>query len=198
MEMPKPTDAHRRFESMAGNWRGTETMHPSPWDPNGGTAEGHSSSRVALGGFAMIGDYKQIRDGKVNFQGHAVWTYDTKDQNYVMYWWDNAGSAVNIFRGNFDGDKLTLVCTDYSGNWRLTYDYSTPDTLKSKMEMSQDGQNWSPFFDGTYQRSAEAAPKPPAAKAKKAAKKPAPKKPVKVMKKKTAKPAKKKVKAKRR
>lgn len=200
MEMPKPTDAHRRFENMAGIWRGAETLFPSPWDPNGGTATGQTKSRVALDGFTMIGDYQQERNGVVTFRGHVVWTYDVKDQNYVMYWWDNMGSAVNVFRGNFDGDKLTMTCTDYSGNWRLTYDYSMPDTLKSKLEMSQDGQNWAPFIEGEYHRVAAEEPKPApaAAKAKKPMKKkPAMKKAAKV-KKKPAKPMTKKAKSKRR
>jgi hypothetical protein len=187
MDMPKPTAAHRRFESMAGNWRGTEIMHPSPWDPVGGTATGQTTSRVALDGFTMVGDYKQERNGMVTFQGHSVWSYDTKDNCYLFYWWDSMGSPVNIFKGNFDGDKLTMVCSDYSGTWRLTYDYSTPGTLKSKMEISQDGQNFNPFFEGAYQKAAAAAPKA----AKKPAKKALAKKAAKPMKKKMAKPVKK-------
>ena len=47
-EMPKPTEHHKRFEAMAGRWRGTETMYPSQWDPKGGTAQGRNDMRVAV------------------------------------------------------------------------------------------------------------------------------------------------------
>lgn len=197
MEMPKPTDAHRRFAMMAGNWSGSEIMHPSPFDPEGGTATAVTMSRVALDGFTLIGDYQQQRHGVVTFQGHSVWTYDAKDQCYTMYWWDSMGSPVNVFRGNFDRDTLTMTCTEHSGTWRLTYDYSSPGILKSKMEISQDGQNFNTFFEGTYQPTVAAAPKSVSKPAKKTAK-PVKKKPAKVIKKKPAKPAKKKTKGKKR
>jgi hypothetical protein len=188
MEMPKPSEAHRRFETMAGDWLGDEIMHPSPFDPAGGVAIGHTISEVGLDGFALIGEYQQERDGVVTFRGHSVWTYDGKDQCYVMYWWDSMGSPVNVFKGNYSGDILTMNCSDQSGHWRLTYDYSTPGTLKSIMQMSQDGQNFNPLFEGTYYPVIEAPAKK--APAKNAAKKPA--KPAKPAKKKPTKPAKKK------
>ena len=65
MEMPIPSDGHRKLEKIAGQWEGEETMHPSPWDLQGGKATGHIRSRVALSGFALINDYEQERDGKV-------------------------------------------------------------------------------------------------------------------------------------
>jgi hypothetical protein len=64
MTTPTPNEQHRRLELLAGVWRGTETMHPSQWDPNGGTAEGTNEIRVALNGFALVTDYRQLRDGQ--------------------------------------------------------------------------------------------------------------------------------------
>ena len=63
MEMPRPTQEHRKLEQLVGAWTSKEKLHPSPWDPKGGTATGHIRSRVALGGFAVTGDYEQKRDG---------------------------------------------------------------------------------------------------------------------------------------
>jgi hypothetical protein len=54
MEMPKPSDGHRRLERLAGRWEGEEKMEPSPWDPQGGTALGCVT-------------------------GHGVYTYDPKE-----------------------------------------------------------------------------------------------------------------------
>jgi len=51
MEMPRPLDEHKRLKSLAGTWEGEETLHPSPWDPKGGTAQGRVGSRHPIVGF---------------------------------------------------------------------------------------------------------------------------------------------------
>jgi hypothetical protein len=61
MEMPKPTPGHLRLKKLEGHWEGEETMHPSQWDPKGGTATGRTQGRLALNGFALISDYDQER-----------------------------------------------------------------------------------------------------------------------------------------
>ena len=67
MEMPKPTADHKRLEKLAGIWKGTETLFPSPWDPKGGQAEGTTRGRVCLSGFAVVIDYEQSRGGKTTW-----------------------------------------------------------------------------------------------------------------------------------
>lgn len=152
MEMPRPTDAHRRLEQFAGHWVGEEIMHPSPWDPEGGKAEGHMQSRRALDGFAAIDDYEQRRGGQVTFRGHGVHSYDTQQQCYVLHWWDSMGMPANVFRGNFTGDVLTMTCVDAQGHSRMTYDLSQPGQLRSKLEMSPDGKEWKVFMESSYRR----------------------------------------------
>ncbi len=150
MEMPKVTDHHRRLERLAGRWRGNETMHPSPWDPNGGTAIGRNESRMALGGFALITDYVQERDGKVTFEGHGVMTYDAENERYALHWFDSIGSPEELFTGGFDGDVLTLSHGGPGMHARLTYDLTREDVLGSRMEMSQDGNEWATLFECDY------------------------------------------------
>jgi hypothetical protein len=152
MDMPKPTADHRRLEKLAGNWRGEETMHPSAWDPEGGVAQGTTRSRVALDGFAVIGDYEQTRDGKVTYSGHAVYTFDPRAKEVVLHWFDSMGMGVDVFRGAWQGERLTLQSQNPMGHWRMTNDYSKPGTMTSRMESSQDGKSWTPLFDGSYTR----------------------------------------------
>lgn len=151
-EMPQPTEAHKKLERLAGNWSGEETMMPSPWDPKGGKATAKISSRVALSGFVVVGDYEQHRDSVCTFQGHSVWTWNAQDACYQLYWWDSIGVPVNIFKGNFNGDTLTMTCVDHQGHSRLTYQFTGPSSLRSTMEMSQDGKNWMKLFEGAYER----------------------------------------------
>ena len=150
-EMPKPGEHHEKLKKLAGQWQGEEKMYPSDWDPKGGTAMGHTSARVSLDGFAVLSDYHQERDGRVTYQGHAVWTYDAKEGCYVLHWFDSMGSPAEVFKGTFENNVLTV---SHGGKMhaRLTYDLSHGDTMKSKMEMSPDGTHWNVFFDGIYRK----------------------------------------------
>src|SRR5262249_1220777 len=152
MDMPKPTAAHRLLEKLAGTWQGEEKMYPSPWSPEGGMAQARIASRVALDGFAVIGDYQQSRHGTVTFCGHSVFTYHAFEKCYVLYWFDSMGMPANLFRGQFDGDKLTVTSTSPQGQSRLQYEWPAPGQMRSRMEISQDGQKWNSLFEGTYRR----------------------------------------------
>ena len=153
MEMPKPTAGHRKLESFAGIWKGKETMHPSPFDPKGGVAVGTTHARIALGGFAIVGDYEQVRDGKKSYEGHAVYTWDPNANDVVLHWFDCMGMGVDEFRGAWKDATIQFQCENAMGLWRLSYDLSKPGKLASRMESSQDGTKWATLFDAAYERA---------------------------------------------
>ena len=152
MEMPKPSAGHRKLEMLAGNWEGEERMHPSERDPKGGTAVGRTKSRMGVGGFALMTDYEQERNGVISFSGHGMYTYDPKKDVYSLYWIDSMGSPPEMFSGGFTGDVLTLA---HGGpmHVRLRWDLSKSGHLSSMMEMSGDGLSWKKLFDGEYRRT---------------------------------------------
>ena len=152
MEMPILTSEHRKLEKIAGRWEGEEKMYPSPWDPKGGTAIGRIKSRIALGGFALINDYEQEREGKITFTGHGVFTYSPEEKLYLLTWFDCMGVAPEVFKGTFDGEVLRLSHGGPGMHARLTYDLSEPGYLSTSMEMAQDGTNWMKFFDARLAR----------------------------------------------
>jgi hypothetical protein len=152
MEMPRPTDAHRRLEQLAGTWIGTETMHPSPWDPKGGTATGRIEARMDLGGFFLIEDYVQERGGQVTYRGHGVFGHDAGSGAYTMHWFDCMGGSGEPARGTWDGDTLTLQSQTPMGHGRYTYRVA-PGEIGFKLEQSRDGREWSTYFDATYRRA---------------------------------------------
>lgn len=152
MQMPKPTEAHSRLQLFAGEWQGEEVMHPSPWSPTQMTATAIIRGRIALDGFAAIGEYEQSMGGTCTFRGHAVYTYDQETQEYVLHWFDSMGGKCNVFRGRFDGNLCSLVSSSPMGQHRMTYDFRDPNRPRSRMEVSQDGRSWTPFFDGSYTR----------------------------------------------
>jgi len=156
MHMSKPTEVHQNLARFAGTWTGEEVLHPSQWDPNGSTVQARNETRLALGGFVVIGDYEQQKDGQVTFTGHSVHTYDANLKCHVLYWFDCMGVPPNVFTGNFAGDALILTCEHTSPGGprfsRLTYDMSKPGKMQSRMEMSDDGETWVSFMDGSYTR----------------------------------------------
>ena len=80
-----------------------------------------------------------------------MWTYDPKENVYVLHWFDSMGSPAEVFKGAFKGDVLT-VSHGGPNHARLTYDFSQGSQLKSKMEMSKDGKSWNTFFESTYEK----------------------------------------------
>lgn len=143
------TDAHHVLHRLAGDWRGQETIAPSPGDPSGGVAEAVVRNRVALDGLIVIQDYDQERNGKVVFQGHGV--FGVQGTGVVLRWWDNWSPAPREFRGVVDGESVILVSPDPKGqaraSWHLrdhAYDYS--------LEVSPDGAAWTTYTTATYAR----------------------------------------------
>ena len=153
MEMPKPTVHHQKLDRLVGRWTGTETMLPSQWDPQGGTATGRNHTRMALDGFAVITDYEQERDGVITFRGHGVMTYEPNEECYVLYWFDSLGSSLEVFKGTFDGDVLTVSHGGPGMHARLTYDFRNEGILGSRMDMSEVGSEWKTLFECDYQQN---------------------------------------------
>ena len=150
MEMPKPGPAHDKLAQLAGNWEGDETVHPSPMDPKGGPAQGSWNFRLGVGGFFLIGDYQEARDGQVNLEGHAVFGVD--GDGYVMYWFDSSGMAPSAPpRGTWTADTLVLQ-HEMPGMGHARYTMVVGDTLKFTIENSADGATWTPFLEGDYSR----------------------------------------------
>lgn len=151
MEMPKPTETHERLKKIVGNWVGEERLYPSPWDPKGGTAIGRVQNRLALDGFVVVQDYEQERNGRVNFRGHGVFTWNQSERCYVLYWFDSMGFPPNLFKGNFENNVLTVATKDAQGHSRAVFDFNKDRQYSYKMDVSQDGNQWYTFMEATYQ-----------------------------------------------
>ena len=109
--------------------------------------------RPALDGFYAIGDYRQERDGVVNFRGHAVVGWDSGTSRYVMYWFDSTGFLPSEpSTGTWDGDTLTVGHTDQTGHHRYSWTVRG-DGMDMRIENSPDGSEWSTFLEGTYRRA---------------------------------------------
>jgi hypothetical protein len=154
MEMPRPTEHHRKLEVFAGTWRADETLYPSPWDPKGGKATATSRSRIDLDGFFLITDYAQERDGRPAFRGHGVYGYDVHKGHYLMSWVDSMGDMGPPTPGRWEGNTLTYEHKTGMGWSRYVYVVESADRYVFRIEHSRDGNEWSAFMEGVYTRTA--------------------------------------------
>src|SRR5262245_18624050 len=69
MQMQSLTEQHMKLARLVGTWRSEEQMFPSPWDPKGGSAVGHTEMRSVLDGYFVESNYSQERDGTVSYRG---------------------------------------------------------------------------------------------------------------------------------
>jgi hypothetical protein len=151
--MPKPGEAHARLRTLVGRWEGRETLHPAPWDPAGGTATAVVENRIVLDGFALVQEYQQSRASGPNFAGHAVLWWDPAADQHVMTWFDAMSGTPTEYRGGFDDDVLRLTCVVAQGGFsRCTFDCRSSDRYEFILEVSEDGQTWTPALEGAYRR----------------------------------------------
>lgn len=155
--MPRATAAHERLHVLAGTWVGDELLHPSPWDPQGGSARGRIEARVALGGFCLVSDYEARRGGEITMRGHGVYGYDASADEYTMHWFDDAGGGIVVpARGRWHDGELTLAHVGAHGHSRYIY-RPQGERYAFSIDNSSDGRVWRPFLEAVYERCPEVA-----------------------------------------
>lgn len=153
MNLPAPTEFHRKLLAFVGDWGGEEELHDDMrWAARGRLA-GRSTVRAALEGLAVVADYEQSRNGRVVFRGHGLVTYDTERASYVLHWFGGTGGRILTLNGDFNGDVLTLAMAAPPNRFRLSCDVVEAGQLRSRLETSDDGKDWRLLFQGTYRRS---------------------------------------------
>ena len=151
METLKPTPHHERLRALVGSWKGDEKMHPSPWDPKGGTAKGFFESRQDLDGMFVISEYRQERDGKVTYRGHGVFGWDSKQNSYTMYWFDSIGTDPGgPARGKWEGDLLRFEMQSPMGHSSYEYRFQGAGRFTLTISMSKDGKSWKPWLESSW------------------------------------------------
>lgn len=154
MDMPRPSDAHRKLQALAGAWKAEEQIFPSPWDPKGGPALGKITARTDLDGFFLISDYVEERNGRISYRGHGVYGWDEKNQTYTMYWFDSMGGGgySEPTRGTWEGNTLTFQNQTPIGHTRYVYAFESEGRYTFRIENSGDGREWKTFMEGRFVR----------------------------------------------
>lgn len=153
MQMTGLTEQHKQLAIMAGDWAGEEKVHPSPWDPQGGTATSRYVARLELNSFYLITEYEQSRGGQVCYRAHGVYGYDPQKQKFLMYWFDGMGCDMGgPALGVWEGDRLQFTHQSAQGHGRYTYRFVSATELMFTLEHSGDGKNWTLFLESRFRK----------------------------------------------
>lgn len=152
MEMPTVGAEIKALTTLfQGTWRGPETLHPSPWDPQGGPAFGTWVVYPSLDGFYLMVDYTEERDGKVVYRGHGVHGWEASEGVFFEFWFDNIGVTPRApNHAQLQGNTYRYVSSGPSGASRFTYTFDG-NTLRFTIE-AQEGDGWRMSHEGTYTR----------------------------------------------
>ena len=152
MEMPQPTAEHKSLARFVGTWKGEETLFPSPFHPEERSAIGHCELRMDVGDFFLISNYEEFVDGVSSYKGHGVYGYDPQAGHFTMHWFDSmGGSYEKPAVGGWDGDSLSFQNVTPQGHARYTHTLEGEGYV-FKIEVSEDGEAWTLFMMGVYER----------------------------------------------
>ena len=108
---------------------------------------------MALGGFALITDYRQTVNDATTYEGHSVTVYDQTEQCYLLYWFDSMGSPVNVFTGAIQDDEMVMVGPGPGGGkMRNTSNYGEDGVLTVLSETSTEADQWLTALEARYER----------------------------------------------
>lgn len=142
----------RRF---VGEWEGTDTIHPAPWSPKGGTAQGRVKVRLLQGGLYAIFEWTQSREGVQVFEGHGVLCWSPAEQHFRMYWFDcHTQQPGGWASGTDEGGVLSLVNRSEQGCSRQRYDFEEDGAvLQFRLDHGPPNGEFQPFMESRYRRA---------------------------------------------
>lgn len=152
-EPPQTTEQHKWLHKEEGEWTGVMKMSPQPGAPEMEMPL-VETNQILPGGLWLTSKFDCGP-----FQGHGVFGYDTKAQEYVGIWVDNMTTHMSQMRGKVnEKGELVLLSTgrDPEGN-----EYP----MKSVSQFTEDGgrvfamygrmagqKDWSRMFQITYEK----------------------------------------------
>jgi hypothetical protein len=115
---------------------------------------------VATGGFTLLQDYAEERDGTPALTGHGVFTADPATDEVLWFWFDAIGHPPAApSRGRFDaaGTMLVLEKTTPRGTQRATFALDG-DTLHHRLEARlSDAETFATLVVAEYAREGDQA-----------------------------------------
>jgi hypothetical protein len=147
------SDDHQRLQALVGAWRGEEEVADTQW-ADGGTATSEVMAEAQFGGLFVVQRYRQRRDGTISFGAHNVFGFDQQNSVVTMHQFDSMGFVpASPTTGTWNGSGLVLVRSSQRGSARVTYDFTTDDSYRMRLEFQPPGSDiWQDMVSGVYKR----------------------------------------------
>lgn len=154
MQVPLPTEHHRRLTRLVGLWTG----EVRPLHGAGGAEEprhqGVLDCRLACGDLFLVSDYLQLAGGRAVFRGHGVYGWDATESCHTMYWFDSMSPSgfTQVARGRWEDEILTFEHVE-PRRVRYVYRFEAGDRVVFRIEVSQDGATWQGVTEVPFARA---------------------------------------------
>lgn len=149
----RPTEQQRALAQLAGNWKGTQKLSPSPWDANAkGEASTTITAKLGLADLFVLVDYTQSLPDKTTYLAHLVIGFNASKAEHQIFWFDTNGSIGPPFTGTLDGKTLTVQRTGGKASMQVTWTIAAAK-MTLVLSHSTDGKTWTPFSEGTFQKA---------------------------------------------
>jgi hypothetical protein len=134
---------------MAGTFESEDQIHPTPWNPQGGTASTRSTGRMELDHSFLIQDTEQHDNGVIVYRTHAVLGWDAYHQLFTKHVFSgDHGSSWGS--GDWDGERLIF---DNTIRTQYRYIYTFPrDGYRFVIETRVGDGIWHPYLTSLYHR----------------------------------------------
>lgn len=151
---PKPTPEHKALEAWVGTWAGSAEMKAGPFGPGGPLSWTEECSWFGDAGFNVV--CKSKGTGPTGpTKGLGIMGYDAAKSVYTFYGIDTDG-WMGLSEGTRSGDTWTFRSKDvmdgktYHSRYTMTVAPSAP--MPFKLEISEDGENWTVMMEGTTEK----------------------------------------------
>jgi hypothetical protein len=153
-QAPKPGPEQKRLDVFVGNWTFEGEAKPGPGGP-GGKVTGTDRNQM-LGGFFMERRFEE-KGPMGELRGVLILGYDPTKKTYIASGFDSAGgfSSGTIA---VSGNTWTFSASGVSGGkpmqtrCPLTFAAGN-NSFTVTCEVSTDGKNWTPSFEGRWTKS---------------------------------------------
>jgi hypothetical protein len=147
-QMPKPGPEHKKLSYFVGHWKTEGDMKPGPMGP-GGKFSGTDDCKWLGEFFVTCNTNGSGAMGKIS--GIGVMGYDGAKKTYTWNGFNSMGENESA-SGTVDGKTWTYTNENVMGGktykGRYTMVEQGPDAYTYKLEMSEDGKNWTTAMEG--------------------------------------------------
>ncbi len=114
MKLGSPSEAHKVFEPLAGNWTYTGQFWMDPASPPE-TMTGTGTNSLIYGGRFLKEEFRGQSPDQPPFEGTGYLGYDNIRKEYTSIWLDNMSTGVMISTGQYDpATKSIAEKSDFS------------------------------------------------------------------------------------